>query len=161
MKKFPLVIGVFWVVLLRPFVVSSQNSPSNIEIIIEGKRYLSIHEYQREKIREDLSQLLSTKNLSEFSDEEILSIIQEVRNSKNRGDLPSQSSTLENPQKPMSLEDKPLGEDNAPDLDGSQMMEMLDKYQVGHKGAVPFVLKPDKMKNIIIQPKSSADSQSK
>ena len=135
-------------------LLGSEEAPDGeVEILIEGKRYQSTRDYKREKFKEALSQQLSENILRDFSDDEILDIIADIRAShqteKSIPPLPQASpQDLITPSTTL-----PVDTAESPGSDGSEMQNMLKKYQLDHAEAETVTIDPDKVKNIFIQPK--------
>jgi hypothetical protein len=127
-------------------------SSNDVEVVMDGKRYKSSHDYKREKIKTVFLRVLTPNVLQDFKDEEIFEIIAEVRKSHLEGDPVLQKSETENQHSGGSSATlTPLIKD-VPDSSTSEMQKMLNLYQREHTGAVPIVIDPDKVKNVIIEP---------
>lgn len=129
-----------------------------VEVLIEGKRYRSSRDYKREKFKDALAHQLSESILRDFSDDEILEIIAEIRKSHQDGkSLPplSQAET-QDPANPSLTLPPDIADD--PDPDGSEMQKMLNKYKQEHAGADAVILNPEKVRNIFIPPKHKVEN---
>jgi len=141
------------VVLGGPFMAQAQEvSSGGVEVVIQGKQYESVRAYKREQIKEVLLRALSSKNLKEFSEDELCGIIKEARKQQTAGS--SSKETLESPsQRPdKSLQGQQAVEEDATGFSPRQMQEMLEGYLKEHKDAKPLFVDPDKVKSIIIEP---------
>ena len=134
----------------------SQNPSDDIEIIIEGKRYKSIREYKRQKIKNNLKEIFSSSSSQEFSKEELFEIIQEVLNPLKNGATPLEDSEPQDQPAAAPPKDPSSVKDDAQNLSMDQLQEMLDEYKKEHQGAGNLIIDPNKVKNIIIEPKTES-----
>ena len=143
-----LVLGVLFSSL------SSAQDPStpsdSIEVIIQGRQYKSIRDYKREQIKNTLKRTLSSHNLMEFSEDELYEIMKEVRKQQAAGGFSAKNLRPVGRSIWSASKNLRAVEEDALDLDASQMQEMLKKYRKEHKGVGNLFLDPDKVKSIII-----------
>lgn len=118
-----------------------QDVSGNVQIDIQGKRYESMHAYRREQIKEILLNTLSSRDLKEFSEDELWDILKEVSKQKVANKLSPEDSKLTS---------QPTTGEDARDLGAPQMQEMFESYMKEHKEIEPLVVDPDKVKNVII-----------
>ena len=134
-------------------LAQAQEAPAHaVEIIADGKRYESVHTYKHEQIKNILTQALSSINLHNFSEEELCDMIKEVRSLQTEN---APTDAVHEPKKKQSsalLMERQSIEEEAQDLNTSQMQEMLGDYFKEHKDVTPFLVDPDKTKNIFIKP---------
>lgn len=124
-----------------------------VEILIEGKRYRSSHDYQRGKLKDALSNYLSESILHDFNDDEILDVITEIRQSHQAGKSvshPPEAATHDVADPSLTL---PPDVTANPEPDGSEMQKMLKQYRQEHAEADTVTINPEKVKDIFIQPK--------
>ena len=137
---------------------AQQISPDAIEVVVDGKRYRSIQDYRRDRIKDVLSDTLSTSDLEMFTSEELCGIIKEIREQK-FPDVPSViPKKLENLQFDARQQSRHNVKEDVLDLSPSQMQDMLDRYFKEHKELDPILFDPEKVKNIIIEPKSGSET---
>ncbi len=132
---------------------SDPASPT-VEVVIDGKEYVSVHAYQRERLKAKLKTVLIPTDWREFNDQELCAIIQELSQSKNAADPAREPAGNDMPAKPMEVRKMPpvLGdEENAVH---EQMQEMLRDFLATHDDVRPVDVDPAKVKTILIQPKS-------
>ncbi|MCK5259803.1 MAG: hypothetical protein KAJ70_01955 [Candidatus Omnitrophica bacterium] len=162
MRKIRRYLLILWIgssVLLSGIsTAEDRNVPAKpIEVIVQGRQYKSIRAYKREQIKNTLKRTLSSHNLMEFSEDELLEIMREVRKQQTaRGSFVKDLKSADQPDRG-SLEDQRSVEQDALDLGTSQMREMLKEYRKEHKGAGPLFLDPDKIKSVIIKPQKRSE----
>ena len=144
------------ILLYGPMLASAssgagETSNEDVEILIEGKRYRSPHDYKREKLKDTLLRSLTPNVRHDFSDDEIVDIITEVLKSQHDGEhIPEPSNTAIQPVDGPS-EVTPSDVKNDPAVDNSEMQKMLKQYQHEHAEADAVIIDPDKVKNIFIK----------
>jgi len=139
-------------------IYAQQISSDAVEIVIDGKRYGSIQDYRRHQIKDALSNMLSVSDLGIFTEEELCGIIKEIRKQKISDVSSAGPKRPENLQSDAQLQDQRSVAEDALDLSPSQMQDMLDRYFKEHKELDPILLDPDKVKNIMIEPKSESET---
>jgi hypothetical protein len=138
-----------WAEETRP--VGGSVSPG-IEILIDGKKYNTIHEYKLQKIKIVLQKALAAYNLQGFSEDELIQVVKEVRAQQlenysfQKMSEPARKN-LENP----SLDDQTVAEDVS-DVTVLEMREMLQDYLKEHDASKPLTVDFNKLKTIIIKP---------
>ena len=159
--KFSLLL--IWAGAIVFFIGSSslyaqQISPDAIEVVVDGKRYRSIQDYRRDRIKDVLSDTLSESDLGMFTSEELCGIIKEIREQKISDVSSTIPKKLENLQSDARQQSRHNVKEDVLDLSPSQMQDMLDRYYKEHKELDPILLDPEKVKNIIIEPKSGSET---
>ncbi len=137
---------------------AQQISPDAIEVVVDGKRYRSIQDYRRDRIKDILSDTLSTSDLGMFTSEELCGIIKEIREQKISDVSFTIPKKLENLQSDARQQSRHNVKEDVLDLSPSQMQDMLDRYFKEHKELDPILFDPEKVKNIIIEPKSGSET---
>ena len=137
---------------------AQQIPPDVIEIVVDGKRYRSIQDYRRDRIKDVLSDTLSESDLEMFTSEELCGIIKEIREQKISDVSSTIPKKLENLQSDARQQSRHNVKEDVLDLSPSQMQDMLDRYYKEHKELDPILLDPEKVKNIIIEPKSGSET---
>lgn len=154
-KYFLIILWIGFCVFFSNVSIAGDPSDSSeaVEVIVQGKRYKSILAYKREQTRSNLTRILSSENLREFSEEELCNIIKEVRKRQTADSLPQETleSTDSDDFRDLPL-DQEIIEEDTPNLGVSEMKEMLREYLQEHKEADPVLLDPDKVKSIIVEP---------
>ncbi len=154
---------LLWAGLTVFFIGSSslyaqQIPPNAIEIVVDGKRYRSIQDYRRDRIKDVLSDTLSASDLGMFTSEELCGIIKEIREQKISDVSSTTPKKLENLQSNAKQQSQHSVKEDVLDLSPSQMQDMLDRYFREHKELDPILLDPEKVKNIMIEPKSGSET---
>ncbi len=77
-------VPVFFVALIAFFMGYAFAQPSaapekSVEIVAAGKMYPSLHEYKLQQFKDNLRGVLSSRQLREFSEEEIAAVIRELK----------------------------------------------------------------------------------
>ena len=133
------------------------NQPSNdsVEVIVGGKQYKSIKEYQREKVKQALAYTFEEIDLRIFSEAEIFEIMREIL--KGQAIKPSieQLNDIIVHHSEDELDKENVKKD-ALDLNPAEMQEMLNEYLKGHTEISPILIDPNKVKSIIIEPKAES-----
>lgn len=120
---------------------------ASIEVVMDGKSYPSMHAYQRDRLKSRMKEGFFGIRLEEFDDQELVSIIgelrQEQRNSQVGGEeypdpVPGTVSQSASFLKEESKENVLL------------MEEMLQGYKEKHGTAPTLILAPEKIKTITI-----------
>jgi len=158
--RYFLVLGIgFYMCLGGLSVTFAQQVPlNNVEIIVDEKRYESIHDYRRQQIKDALVNVLAAEKLQLFTEEELYEIIREVRNQQETERTLQKSDGFKNLLSDAQQQDQQASEENPLELSPSEMQEMLDSYYEDYEQAAPLLLDPNKVKSIIIEP-SEADSE--
>lgn len=147
-------ILIICLVFRTPFALAGDQKVTSVEIVADGKKYNSLRDYRLEQITKILNRALSASDLKEFTNDELLAVLTEVRKLQN---IPSPPKPL--PESSDPIETQP---NQSPQLNSSadrqdtvqgQMEEMLEKYHKTHKYVNPLTIDPNKVKSIIIQPK--------
>lgn len=130
--------------------VRAEEPSEGIEILMNGKQYKTIREYKLEQIKTALHRALAAYNLREFSEDELVQALKDVR--KQQLNTPAQESqpTQQNLERP-SLNNQ-AAEEDASGMSALQMQEMLKDYLTEHDTATPLIVDPGKVKSIIIKP---------
>jgi hypothetical protein len=123
-----------------------------VEVVIQGRKYKSIREYKRQQIKSTLKKSLSSFNLKEFSEDELLEIMTEVRKEQPSTRSSGNRAKLSESSDEQSLKNHWEAAREAEDRKTSQMVEMLKQYQRDHEDARPISIDPDKVRSIIIKP---------
>ncbi len=129
------------------------DSSHPVKIIVDGKRYPSLHAYKLKRLKEELKQVLSAGQIREFSEEELCAIIKELKEPDADGNSPDtqkEETRSPSPDATGDIKEPSRGPDKDPDT--VQMKEMLHDYLNRHKDVSPVVFDPQKVKTIIIQP---------
>lgn len=134
-------------------VYAQQASSDDVEMIMDGKRYGSIHEYRLTQIKNILISALSADNLQAFTDDELCEVIKEVRDQQISGKSSSEVAPHSNLETFIQEQDRQSGENGTLDLDSAQMQEMLQSYYEEHEESDPILIDPKKVKSILIEPK--------
>jgi len=150
-------------IIFFPFIMSlvgnghvqAASIPSHpVEVIIDGKKYASIHVYKLQRLKEGLKHVLSAGQIQEFSEEELCAAMKELKQSD--GGSVKTPDTQENEISPSSLEEtqnlKVPSVGSEEDSDTAQMKEMLQDYLTEHEDVSPVVFDPQKVKTVIIRP---------
>jgi len=138
-------------------VIYAQEVPSDtVEIIVGGERYESILAYQREQIKNILLNALAAYDLQMFTEEELCGVIRKVRNQKIADTSSIEPNELRHSQSDTQKQDQRNSEKDTLDPGLSQMKEMLKDYLREHGDTDPVLLDPDKVKNVIIEPKAES-----
>ena len=61
------------------FAQSPDTSKESVEVVADGKIYLSVHAYKLQRLKDDLRGVLSPGQLREFSEEELSAVIREIQ----------------------------------------------------------------------------------
>ena len=139
----------FWLALIFKVAGAQGQVPvkAPIEVVMDGKRYPSLHAYQLDRLKLKMGEVFSGIPLQEFDDQELVSIIEELRRDQaaaqgegNTDSIPGTSSQTDSLSKEGSGEDVLL------------MEEMLKGYKEGHEEAPNLILDSEKMKTITISP---------
>jgi len=157
-KLYFLLIGFGLYIIFNGLTLAhAQQIPSNaIEIIIEGKKYGSIHEYRREQIKNILINALAADDLQAFKEEELFDIIKDVRKQQIADGPTAETDKGTNSPPDPFQQDQQSNEEDAFDPNSSQMEEMLKDYLNEHKDVDPVIIDPEKVKSIKIEPKTTS-----
>jgi hypothetical protein len=148
----------FQLFLIGPSFIHAQKVPSDaVKIVIDGKQYASILEYRRQKIKSVLTRALSADDLQMFTEEDLCGIVKEIRKQQAANSTNPKPDEPENPRPDIPKDDQQGLGKSALDPGHSQKQEMSDNYQNEREGAEPVVLDPDKVRNIIIEPKMGSE----
>jgi len=143
-------IGIYGIFVGTPLSYAKQASSDVVEIIVDGKRYGSMHEYRLKQIENILMNALATDDLQVFTEEELYKVIKRVRDQQ-ASDTLSMGSGESSDLQP-DAQQQNSGK-NTLDADSSQMQKMLKSYYKEHKEVSPVLFDPQKVKSIIIEPK--------
>jgi len=78
-SRFIIAAIVFLAFLMgRCWAGDEKSSSGGVEIFVQGRKYKSIREYKREQIKAAFTDVLSTKDLREFTEDELTAIIKEI-----------------------------------------------------------------------------------
>lgn len=136
----------------------AQQVPSDaVEIIVDGKRYESIRAYRRHRIKDILTSALAADNFQMFTGKELCEVIKEIRGQQTADVSFTEPGKPANLQPNTQQQDQRGTEENALDLGSSQLQEMLDGYFRERAEADPLLLNSDKVKSIIIEPKTESE----
>jgi len=129
----------------------------SVDIIVGGKQYKSIKEYQREKVKRALVYTFEGIDLRAFSEAEIFQIMREVlKGQVIKPPIEQTNEFIAN--LPENEPDRKNVKKDVLDLNPAEMQEMLDSYLKEHKEISPIFLDPSKVKSIIIAPKAESET---
>lgn len=134
-------------------IITQKVYSGDVEIVIDGKKYESIQDYRRQHVKDVLVSALSAGDLEMFTESELCEIIKEIRTSE-ISDTPDIEPDEYKGLQSVDQKYESSTEEEALDLNPSQMQDMLDSYFLEHKDLDPVLLDPDKVKSITIEPKS-------
>jgi len=128
-----------------------KDSSGLVEVVIQGKKYQSIRAYKQEQIKNILMRVLSSYDLKEFSEDELCTMIKEIRDGQQTSDAdPKNDLELTDQGSNGAVRNKRINEENNRDPSVAQMQEMLKSYLDEHESVDPSFVDPDKVKSIIL-----------
>jgi hypothetical protein len=114
---------------------------------MDGKSYPSTHAYQLDRLKLKMRGVLSGTSLQEFDDQELISILKELR----REQTASPGGGNADPIPGVSSQSAPSSKEGSAE-EALLMEEMLKGYREKHGETPDLILDPQKMKTITIPP---------
>lgn len=138
-RAFPVLLVAFIAFFIGYAFAQPLTTPQkSVEIVVAGKRYPSLHAYKLQQLKDDLRGVLSSGQLRKFSQEEISTVVQELKTEPPvMPQLPSAKATV-----------------SAADARIKQVEEALKNYNARHKDDPSLTDDPARGKTIIIKPSS-------